>query len=446
MLDHPETQFSLTHRRLRLDTLVRLRWLAVGGQTSALLVVHIGLGYPLPIGLAFSLVAFSAWLNVFLKIYSPASLRISERAATLQLAYDILQMSGLLFLTGGLGNPFAFLLMAPVMVSATALSAHNTLILGILATLCASVLAVFHLPLPWPGGSGFNLPAVYSIGVWIALVSTLGFMAVYAFRVAEEARQLADALAATELVLAKEQHLNALDGLATAAAHELGTPLATIFLAAKELSDEFEPEDPRTEDIALIRSQSERCRDILRKLTSLSSDEDTTYQTMKVSQLIEDVIDPHRGFGIQIAVSASGQGPEPVGSRNAAIRYGLGNLLENAIDFAETTVEVSALWDNKTVSISIRDDGPGFALEVLAKIGDPYVSVRSGKTARKDAGGGLGLGFFIAKTLLERTGAKLFLENRAPPEHGAHIRVTWPRAAIESLGHMDGQDFSLHKD
>ena len=446
MPDHPHANISLLHRRLRLDTLVRLRWLAVGGQTAALLVVHVGLGYPLPIGIAFFLVALSAWLNVFLKIHSPASLRISERAASLQLGYDILQMSGLLYLTGGLGNPFAFLLMAPVMVSATALSAQKTILLGLLATLCASLLAIFHMPLPWPGITEFRLPAVYSAGIWIALVSSLGFMATYAFRVAEEARQLADALAATELVLAKEQHLNALDGLATAAAHELGTPLATIFLAAKELSDEFDPDDPRGEDVALIRSQSERCRDILRQLTSLSSDEDKTYQSMAVSQLIEDVVDPHRGFGVDLSVSASGQGPEPIGSRNAAIRYGLGNLVENAVDFAETSVTVDATWDDRSVSISIRDDGPGFALEVLSKIGDPYVSRRRSQADRKQTGGGLGLGFFIAKTLLERTGAKLFLENRAPPEHGAHIRVTWSRAAIESLGHMDGQGFSLHKD
>ncbi|WP_417687278.1 ActS/PrrB/RegB family redox-sensitive histidine kinase [Roseibium sp.] len=437
MQHQPNTRISLPHRRLRLDTLVRLRWLAVGGQTAALLVVHIGLGYPLPIGVAFFLVAMSAWLNVFLKIQSPSPTRISERAATVQLGYDILQMSGLLFLTGGLGNPFAFLLMAPVMVSATALSAQKTIILGLLATISATFLAVFHLPLPWPGDAEFGLPAVYSVGIWIALVSTLGFMAIYAFRVAEEARQLADALAATELVLTKEQHLNALDGLATAAAHELGTPLATIFLAAKELSDEFEPDDPRGEDIELIRSQSERCRDILRKLTSLSSDEDKTFQRMPVSQLVEDVVDPHRGFGVDIKVSVSGHGPEPVGTRNPAIRYGLGNLVENAVDFAEGEVSVSATWDAKTVSISIRDDGQGFAMEVLPKIGDPYVSVRNDRADRSQTGGGLGLGFFIAKTLLERTGAKLFLENRAPPEHGAHIRVTWPRAAIESSEQVD---------
>lgn len=444
MADQPTSNITLPHQRLKLDTLVRLRWLAVGGQSAALLVVYVGLGYPLPAGPAFAMVALSAWLNIFLKVRWPSAMRLSERAAALQLAYDILQMSGLLFLTGGLGNPFAFLLMAPVMVSATGLSARYTFVLGILATLCATSLAVFHLPLPWSSDEDFNLPVVYSVGIWIALVSTLGFMAIYAFRVAEEARLLADALAATELVLAREQHLNALDGLATAAAHELGTPLATIYLVAKELSDEFEPGDHRGEDVALIRSQAERCRQILQKLTSLSSEEDLTYQRMPVSQLLEDVIDPHRGTGVALHASCRGKGPEPVGTRNAAIRYGLTNLLENAVDFANSDVDISASWDEKTLSISIRDDGPGFTVDVLGKIGDPYVSVRGGKSLQKGSGGGLGLGIFIAKTLLERTGAKLQLDNQTPPLKGANIRVSWPRDVFERESGVDETPFSPH--
>jgi len=444
MTDQPTSNIILPHRRLKLDTLVRLRWLAVGGQSAALLVVYVGLGYPLPAGPAFAMVALSAWLNIFLKIRSPSAMRLSERAAALQLAYDILQMSGLLFLTGGLGNPFAFLLMAPVMVSATGLSARYTVILGILATVSASLLAVFHMPLPWPTGEVFRLPVVYSVGIWIALVSTLGFMAIYAFRIAEEARQLADALAATELVLAREQHLNALDGLATAAAHELGTPLATIYLVAKELTDEFECDDTRAEDVALIRSQAERCRGILRQLTSLSSEQDRTYQRMPVSQLLEDVIDPHRGMGVAIHSTQEGQGTEPVGTRNAAIRYGLANLLENAVDFANTRVDVAAIWDDRTLSISIRDDGPGFSVDILGKIGDPYVSIRGGKSPQRGTGGGLGLGIFIAKTLLERTGAKLNLDNQAPPQTGAHIRVSWPREVFERDGGVDEPSFSHH--
>ncbi|MEP2703653.1 MAG: ActS/PrrB/RegB family redox-sensitive histidine kinase [Roseibium sp.] len=446
MVDQLTSNITLPHRRLKLDTLVRLRWLAVGGQSAALLVVHAGLGYPLPLGPAFALVALSAWFNIFLKIRAPTVTRLSERAAVLQLTYDILQMSGLLFLTGGLGNPFAFLLMAPVMVSATGLSARYTLLLGSLATLSASLLAIYHMPLPWLTGAEFHLPVVYSIGIWTALVSTLGFMAIYAFRIAEEARQMADALAATELVLAREQHLNALDGLATAAAHELGTPLATIYLVAKELSDEFEEGDYRAEDVALIRSQSERCRTILRQLTSLSSETDQTYQRMPVSQLLEDVIDPHRGTGVPIHSTNHGEGSEPVGTRNAAIRYGLGNLLENAIDFAESSVDLSAHWDKTTLSISIMDDGPGFSPEILSKIGDPYVSVRGSKSTPGGTGGGLGLGIFIAKTLLERTGAKLLLENRAAPHNGAYIKVSWPRSVFESVQGVDETAISSHND
>ncbi len=269
-------------------------------------------------------------------------------------------------------------------------------------------------------------------------------MAIYAFRVADETRQMADALAATELVLAREQHLNALDGLATAAAHELGTPLATIYLVAKELSDEFEKNDPRSEDVELIRSQSERCRTILQRLTSLSSDEDRTYQRMPVSQLLEDVIDPHRGTGVPIHTVLKGEGPEPVGTRNAAIRYGLGNLIENAIDFAKSEVDVTAKWDDKVVSIIIEDDGPGFAQEILTKIGEPYVSVRSSKSGNAVGGGGLGLGIFIAKTLLERTGARVVLENRAPTYTGAHIRVSWPREGYETVPGVDETANSDH--
>lgn len=444
MTEDVEPGFLLAHRRLKLDTLVRLRWLAVGGQTIALLVVHLGLGYPVPVAPAFALVALSAWVNVFLKIRSPSTLRLSDRSAAVQLAYDILQMCGLLYLTGGLGNPFAFLLLAPVMVSATGLSGRLTLALGLLATGCATLLAFFHMPLPWPDAAVFALPIVYSVGVWIALVCSLAFMAAYAFRVALEARQLADALAASELVLAREQHLNALDGLAAAAAHELGTPLATIFLTAKELSREFEPSDPRAEDVALIRSQAERCRDILRQLTTLSSDKDMHFQRMPMSQLIEEVVEPHRGFGIAIKVSMTGEGAEPVGSRNPAIRYGLGNLLENAVDFARTTVQVSSTWDARTARITISDDGPGFSADVLSRIGDPYISSRTVRNAANHSGGGLGLGFFIAKTLLERTGARLSIENRPPPETGAMVRITWPRTSIEAQGNVDPAQDSGH--
>lgn len=432
--DRPE--LGSPHRRLKLDTLVRLRWLAIGGQTAALVVVHFYLAYPLPLSLCAALVAASAWLNIFLKVRSPQSQRLSERSAALQLAYDLMQLGGLLYLTGGLGNPFAFLLLAPVMVSAAGLSARNTLYLGLLAAAIATLIAAVHLPLPWPEGQTFRLPPVYAIGVWIALVCSLTFMSIYAFRVAEEARQLSDALMASELVLAREQHLHALDGLAAAAAHELGTPLATVYLSAKELARDLANErdipspEMLREEMALILSQAERCREILSKLSSLSDDRDQHFRGEKLSHLLDQVAEPARAAGARIRIDVQGEGGEPVAHRNPAIHYGLGNLLENAVDFADSTVTVTARWNDSQILLEIADDGHGFTPDVMSRLGEPYVTARGardGRPGQGQTGGGLGLGFFIAKTLLERTGAELRLRNRPPPEHGAVVRIAWPR-------------------
>jgi len=295
--------------RLKLDTLVRLRWLAVAGQTIAVVVVRFWLGFQMPIGLCLAAIALSAWLNLFLKVRYPSSLRLRGWTAALLLAYDLVQLAALLFLTGGLQNPFSILVLVPVMVSATALAPRLTVALGGLAIAAVSLLAVWHLPLPWHAGAPISLPLLYVGGVWMALVSAVLFMGTYAFRVAEESRQLADALAATELVLAREQHLSALDGLAAAAAHELGTPLATIALVAKELERELPKDSPHADDVALLRSQSQRCRDILGKLTSLSTQTDQMLDRFPISHLLAEVVEPHQGTGVTIDVQMAGKGP-----------------------------------------------------------------------------------------------------------------------------------------
>jgi two-component system sensor histidine kinase RegB len=258
-------------------------------------------------------------------------------------------------------------------------------------------------------------------------------MGFYAFRVAEEARQLADALAATELVLQREQHLSALDGLAAAAAHELGTPLATISLVAHELASELKDDDPRAEDIRLIRAQTERCRDILSKIASLTT-RDEHLGLMPLSHLLEDVTAPHRNFGISIEIEQHGDGTEPVAGRNPGLLYGLGNLVDNAVDFAASKVRILAEWSAEKVRIAIFDDGPGFSSDVIDQLGEPYITTRGNRLGqqRNVEHGGLGLGIFIAKTLLERSGAKLRLENRKPPESGAIATVEWPRPAFEA--------------
>ncbi len=431
MADEAFVVFNRHAQQLRLDTLVRLRWLAVIGQSTAVAGVHFGLGFPLPFGLCFLVIAVSAWLNIALRIRYPVSYRLGDGAASVLLGYDILQLAALLYLTGGLDNPFSLLFLAPVLISATALPPWRTLALGLLAMACATGLAFVHQPLPWRPGEVFQLPFLYTAGIWAAIFLGLSFTGIYAWRVAEEARQLADALSATELVLAREQHLSQLDGLAAAAAHELGTPLATIALVAKELSRQSSPDSAMGEDIALLREQVERCRGILGKLTSLGTEEASPLESLTLHHLIEEVAGPQRPFGVPISVSLSGEPPEPVCRRNPGMLYGLGNLVDNALDFARSKVDIRAYWDAETVSIAVADDGAGFAPEVLLRLGEPYVTTRGvGRRAGGEASG-LGLGLFIAKTLLERSGATLAFRNAAAPAQGAVVTISWPRAAFE---------------
>jgi two-component system sensor histidine kinase RegB len=431
MLDNALDQLHLPRRRnVRLDTLLRLRWLAIIGQTTAVLVVHFGLDFPLPIWACLAVIALSAWLNVALRVRFSLSQRVEPERAAWLLAFDIAELAVLLFLTGGLQNPFAFLFLAPVLLSATALPPRLTLMLGGFAVLCATVLVFVHYPLPWDADDPLELPWIYLLGVWLSILLAIGFIGVYSWQLTEEGRQLAEALAATELVLAREQHLSQLDGLAAAAAHELGTPLSTISVIATELAHAIEPDSPHADDVKLLREQAQRCRTILAKLTELSSGE--PFDRMPLSALLEEVVAPHRNFGVSIDVALPPQETPPVGARNPAILYGLGNLLENAVDFAHERVEVTADWTGEDVAVTISDDGPGFAPEIMDRIGEPYV--RSSRRRRMNAGSettGLGLGFFIAKTLLERSGATLDFENRSFPDRGAVVRVRWGRSDFE---------------
>lgn len=420
------------HRNVRLDTLVRLRWLAIIGQSTAVLVVYYGLDFDLPIYACIAAIILAAWLNVALRLRFHMTQRLEPDRAAWLLAFDIAELAVLLFLTGGLQNPFAFLFLGPVLLSATALPPRFTLLLGGFAVACATVLVFVHYPLPWDSEDPLQLPPIYMMGVWMCILLAIGFIGVYAWQITEESRQLSDALAATELVLAREQHLSQLDGLAAAAAHELGTPLSTISVIARELERAIAADAPHGDDVRLLREQAKRCRDILAKLTELSAGGEP-FDRMRLTALIEEVVAPHRNFGVTIdVITPSDRAAEPVGARNPAILYGLGNLLENAIDFAHDRVLVDAKWDEDSVAVTISDDGPGFAPEILTRIGEPYVTSR--RHHLNDTGEeptGLGLGFFIAKTLLERSGATLSFENRAIPERGAVVRLHWSRSDFE---------------
>src|ERR1700726_1299792 len=431
MTDVAASDFRHPRRYVRLDTILRLRWLAALGQLAAIFIVVQGLEFDVEVIPGVSIVGLSALLNLVLQIAFNPMQRLEPVYAAALLALNIVELAALLFFTGGLQNPFSFLFLAPVLISATALPIRLTIALGALAVACASALVFFYLPLPWDVDEPLVLPPIYLFGVWLSIVVAIGVTSLYAFQVTEEARKLSDALAATELVLAREQHLTQLDGLAAAAAHELGTPLSTIFLISREL-EKSAHDGPLASDIKTLREQAQRCRDILAKITQLSST-GAPFDRMPLSALIEETVAPHRDFGVAIKVRIAVAGtPEPVGTRNPAILYGVGNILENAVDFARATVEGNAWWNTETVEIVISDDGPGIAPDMLKRIGEPYLSRRRGADETQSDHHGLGLGVFIARTLLERTGAKVSFSNRIFPDHGAVVQIAWPRERFEA--------------
>lgn len=425
------------HQGLRLDTLVRVRWVTIICQSATLLFVSEVLNFSIPQIACWSLIALAVVVNLYSKHAMTRTLRVSNNTAALNLSFDILHLSALLYFTGGLLNPFSFFLLAPVFVSTTTLRLRETFSLGFLVLLSTTVLMEFHEPLPMHQDHEMSFTTHYVLGIWISLISCLIFMGFSAYRVTQESRNLAAALTATELVLAREQHLSAIDGLAAAAAHELGTPLSTIAIVVKELKREWGDHPQLGSDIELLNSQTRRCRDILSKLGSLNSDAGGPMTAIRLTDLIKEVVEPHRNFGIELEINHQSSGLEqediPIVKRLSGVVYGLCNILENAVDFAHAKVDITIAWDDDAILITITDDGPGFPETVVTRLGEPYVTHRRKNLNRENQsieGGGLGLGIFIAKTLLERSGAKLGFSNHAEKSKGAIVTILWPTEAI----------------
>ncbi|MFN4224948.1 MAG: ActS/PrrB/RegB family redox-sensitive histidine kinase [Hyphomonas sp.] len=417
--------------RTRLRTFITLRWLAVAGQTAAVLLVYFGLGFQLPLALCLSIIAASAWLNVFLSFAFPSQRLTRSWEAALQLGFDTVQLALLIGVTGGLSNPFLLLLLAPVTVAALSLSLLWASLIATLALILAALMPVAALPLPWTEAGGTHLPILFQWGQFAALAVGTVFFTVSAGRVSQDEARLVRALDAASVVMAREQRLSALGAMSAMTAHELGTPLATIHLVAKELVRDLPPDDPRAEDLRLIADQADRCRSILSAIREAREARDIVHARTPLDALVEEAAAPMKGLGVSVTVRAApgeGGAPKPpVIERSPEILHALGAFIENAVSFAASRVEATANWTADQVIITILDDGPGFSAEVLPKLGEPYISDRS---EARLGGGDMGLGFFIAKTLIERTGGRVAPRNRTPPATGAVVQAVWPLQAL----------------
>ena len=423
-----------TRGRTRLATVMTLRWLAVAGQTGAVLFVYFGLGFELPVFLCFATIAASAGLNVVLALLSRGGRLLDETEAFFQLCFDVLQLAVLIALTGGLSNPFLLFLIAPVTFVALSLRTRHVVMIAVFAIGLAALMPLVAFELPWRSGEQLALPGLFEAGHFAALCIAIAFSAWSVQRLSEDEEKMVRALDAASVVVSREQRLSALGAMAAMTAHELGTPLATIHLVSKELYRDLDEADPRREDIALLAEQAERFRDILRQLGSAREANDIVHAQMPLSALIEEAAAPHRGLGVEIEVASvpvNGTDKKPpVIRRSPEVLHAVGAFIENAVSFADNLVTAKVSWTDRKIVVTILDDGPGFSPAVLPKLGEPYVSERDEGYL---VGGDMGLGFFIAKTLIERSGGRVATRNATPPLTGAIVQAVWPRSALQPL-------------
>jgi two-component system, sensor histidine kinase RegB len=437
---------------VRLRTLIVLRWMAIAGQVAAILVASQIYGLNLPLGLATVAVGLSVLANILLVMLFPENRRLTETEAFLMLLFDLGQLAFLLFLTGGLTNPFAILVLAPVTISASVLRLRSTVALGTLAILVVTAALFWHLPLRFADGREFVIPSLFVFGFWLSIVIGILFLGLYSRRVATEMRSMSEALLATQMALAREQKLTDLAGVVAAAAHELGTPLATIKLVSAELMEELDGQPDLQEDARLIRSQADRCRDILRDMGRAGKD-DRHLKQAPLSVVLREAAEPHlsRGKTVSFAINPLQDGgeDEPLIQRRPEIIHGLRNLAQNAVDFARSQVWVEGEWTPHRITVRITDDGDGFPPSLIGRIGDPFVRARRTETGPEERPGyeGMGLGLFIAKTLLERSGADLSFANATDPfltpedrpeRSGAVVEAVWNAADLVAVPPQGG--------
>ena len=420
-------------KAVRLQSLVQLRWFAIAGQLITLLGAAWAFDLQLKLGLCLLVIGLSAIVNLIAGFVYPATKRLGVREHFGLVLFDVLQLGMLIALTGGLHNPFAILLLAPVITSAAALPIRATVLLGALVLVIITALTQVYLPLKTQQGFILRVADMFIWGNWAAIVIGLLFFSAYLARLTGEIRDMAVALSATQMALAREQKLTDLGGVVAAAAHELGTPLATIKLTSAEMIRDLADRPDLAEDAQLINEQADRCRDILRAM-GRAGKEDRQLRSAPLPEVITAAAEPHMDRDKQVHIRLLGNDPHPPTiQRSPEIIHGLRNFVQNAVDFAQSEVWIDANWDEDIIKLRIMDDGPGYPSSVLARLGDPFMA-RSGPRSRGREGyEGMGLGVFIAKTLLERTGARIEFSNGAGRGRGgAIVQIDWPRARLQA--------------
>ena len=432
---------------MRLRTLVLVRWFAIAGQVLALVIGQQLYGLKLALGPCAIAIGLSVLTNLLAVVIFPDNRRLSEAETVLTLLFDTLQLSLLLAFTGGLNNPFALLILAPVTIAATVLPSRSTLLLASCAVGMVTIVGLVHIPLRTENNSLLEMPVVFVFGFWVAIVTGIIFISIYTRRVTAEMTSMSEALLATQMALAREQKLTDLGGVVAATAHELGTPLATIKLVSAELMEELQDAKDLHSDAQLIHEQAERCGDILRSMGRAGKD-DLHLRITPWSALVREAAEPHldRGKNVKFVFSQNLEFDmdQPKTLRKPEVIHGLRNLIQNAVDFAQSEVRIDVGWSEAEIFVTISDDGSGFAPQVINRIGDPFMRRKKhdAQSSARPGYDGMGLGLFIAKTLLERSGSELEFLN-ASTDHslrGAVVRGVWPRGKLEAAKLPIGQN------
>jgi two-component system sensor histidine kinase RegB len=416
------TLFRL-EENLHLDkkTLVNLRWIAITGQLIAINFVYFYLRLDLPY-IETHIVIFIGFVTNIVLQFNIRTNQLKDLSSSLFLVYDLLQLSVLLYLTGGIFNPFALLVIIPTIVSSTFLSMGTTIILGTLTIGLLFFLKEYHKILPGLDVYNFNFSEYYLAGDLVSIIIGLVFLSYFGIKFSGETKKRSEALDKLQQVMAKEYELDSLGGLAAAAAHSLGTPLATISVVAKELKKEIGDKSNHSKDLDLLISQTKRCSDILKQISKKEISDDQFINLIKVEDLLEEIITSFEETSDKKITLLENEDKNKINiKRSPEIVYGLRNFIGNAIKFAGKEVRIKLISDDQNLVLVVNDDGPGFAEDIIKLIGEPYLKSRSKKIADK---AGLGLGIFLGKTLLERKKARLTFSNKEDLK-GAAVKISW---------------------